>query len=100
MGELYGDDRGQALVDGFGGDVLVVCGYLPLTARVMVDEVCERGTEALFVGAALMGSGAVREGAELSRGPGVPLHGDLLKIVLSSFSDSKPMAGEWTRLGG
>lgn len=102
MGEFHGDDRGQALVDGVGRDVLVVCGQMPLTTRVVVDDVSERGPEALLVGATLMGAGTVREGAELAPGPGAPLQGDLnedrLVLVLRLEGDGGGV-GETRRVG-
>src|SRR5437660_406679 len=73
---LHRDDGRQAVPNVVTGEVGVLVLEQFLVFRVLVDHRCQRATETLFMGAALMGVDRVGEGMDRLRVPAVPLHRD------------------------
>ena len=93
------DDRRQALADVVTGDaVLLLLDLSPLLAPV-VDQARERRTEALLVGAALVGVDRVGEGVHRLGERGVPLHRDLEAHVRPGVARALGLEGDDRRVG-
>ena len=77
LGQLDADDRDQALADVVAGEVGVLLLEDAPVARELVDQRGQRGPEALFVRAALVGVDRVGERVHRLGEAGVPLHRDV-----------------------
>ena len=75
LGNLNRDDRGQALTHVFTGEVIVLIAQQLVVASVTVHQGGQRGTETLFMGAALMGVDRVCVGVDGFLVRTGPLHG-------------------------
>ena len=76
LGELDGDDGGEAFTHIVTGEVVILVADDSLFAPIAVHQRSQRRTEAFFVHATFGGVDRVREGVNRRGIRGGPLHGD------------------------
>jgi len=101
LGDLNGQDRGEALPDVLVADpVLLLADQSPGFAP-LVDRQRQRSPQALFVSATLMGVDGVGEGVQRRAVAGVPLHGQFqAHTELAGMGLYVDDVGQWLPVAG